>query len=496
MGRSRIHSVSLLAQYRSRNLACLRLRGWGWLVLFLLVMLAGEAGAQSVPIPNPNWPMDSVVNSSVHKYTVHGDPNYAEPSWFVWNVKGGTLYLDAAATIPASSAHTDTVRGIVGNITSLYVQWELFNGALDTGYVYVYEISAKGCQRPDTDEGKYQGMRIKVSAPPDVRFLTDVTTVCAYDVSFSVEIGIDGMPPFDLEYSINDTIYYMHVDQEDLIDSDGDGNVDNVLITRNDFTGTTQDLIYQFELLNASSGGVAGNIGKFASHSVIVFAQPAAPFIRRELQDVTANVANNYQLQDPGEQAKEWYWELIDDSNHLYFGDTTALPTVNVLFDVAPGNYYLVAYFLSENGCYSLADTMAIRVYDYPTIAFLDPEQITGCSMSSMVSGEYFDFTVHYEGAPSYSFTCTVYDYNGNIVGIYPYSDNLNRDITVSIFNDFINDVLPPEDQTWKVVITNATNEEGIGVTILDAEISGGRDERSIIIHPKPIITDDINFAN
>lgn len=469
----------------------------GLAFIFFLLIGTHSSMAQGIPIPNPNWPLDSVVNTSVHRYSVQGDPTYKKPSWFVWNVSGGTLFYDTLATQPVLYGTTDTVRGNARNKTTMYVKWELFNGALDTGYVYVYEISHNNCQLPDDYEEKYPGMRIKVSAPPDVWFLYQETNVCAYEDSFYVEIGIDGMPPFDLEYSINSVVYNLHVEHDDLIDSDGDGELNNVLIVRKDFKGTTNDLIYQFELLKASSGGVIGEIlDNYYYHSVFVFAQPEAPYILRDFQDVTANVAHNYILQNSGTDPEEWYWELINVNQKKVFEVTTNVPSVTVPFNVAPGDYRMVAFYRSTNACYSLADSMDIRVYDYPTIQFTGVNFAEGCSWSSVIPTDDLVFNVHFEGAPSYNFTCTIYDFNGLPVRLYPFANQTENDVEVRIPNDFVNDLLPEQDRTWKLIITNATNEEKIGVTILDADIDGGRDERDLIIHTKPIITEDIDFAN
>ena len=81
-----------------------RLKGFVFFVLTVIGFLsAGNAYAQKVPIPNPAWPLDSVVSRSVHQYTVDGDPKYTEASWFVWVVEGSHLYYDEAATMMAGT---------------------------------------------------------------------------------------------------------------------------------------------------------------------------------------------------------------------------------------------------------------------------------------------------------------------------------------------------------------------------------------------------------
>ena len=498
MGKRQLNNSSKLIRNLNKYLGSLFERGWERFALFLIFMAAYSAYAQSVPIPNPNWPLDSVVNTTVHKYTVYGDQYYDKPSSFVWNVKGGTLYYDANATIPAFSALTDTVLGDSNNRTIMYVKWELYDEKMDTGYVYVYEISSDNCQRPDTDEEKYQGRRLKITPPPVVWFLKENTLVCSYQDSFSVDIAIKGIPPYDLEFSENSTIHNLHIEADDLIDSDNDGKRNNLRIVRKDFTGTTTDMIYQFELIKASSGGVPGYIVDPSLHTVLVFAQPAAPDILPAFQDVTANWPHYYSLQDPGIKAMEWYWELLDINGQSVFDETTTTPTVYVPFKVNPGNYVLVASYQDSVGCISLADSMDITVYAYPSIAFTGDTIAEGCSWSSVLSSEDFVFNVHYEGAPSFSFSCKIYDYSG--IGIYDptliFDDQTSRDVEVRLQNNFVNNGFPEKDRIWRLVITEATNEEGIEVPILDSDKKGGRDERYMLIHQKPIVKEDIDFAN
>jgi len=119
------------------------------------------------------------------------------------------------------------------------------------------------------------------------------------------------------------------------------------------------------------------------------------------------------------------------------------------------------------------------------------------CSAVSLIPDEKFEFIVEYYGARSYDFTWEVYDYNGNLVdaGELRYQSNRRNIITVN--NNFINDELPEMNRPWKVVIKTADNEEtNVEVIIRDSDIEGGRDERIIMIHPKPVILDGIDFAN
>lgn len=470
----------------------------GVLFVLLLLLTAYHSKAQSVPIPNPNWPLDSVINRSVHQYTVQGDRNYTEPSNFVWFVEGGRFFYDSGLTALAGDGTTATVTGDANNVTSLWVVWDSFDQPLDTGYVYLYEISSKGCERDNLDEGKYQGLRIKVSAPPKVRFITQETITCSYDQSVLVDVEIDGMPPFDLKYSINGVVFDRHVEPSDLIDSDEDGNVNNITILVDGYFGTTVDLPFQLELLEASSGGVLGKILEYPTHTVYAFAQPDAPIIHPTFTEITSGETHQMLLYDAGQNVAEWIWEIHDLSGTMVY--QTASATISepyITFGITAGEYYLVSYYKSISSCFSFADSIPITIFQSPEIAFADTSKSAiGCSAVTSDPDDSFEFTVEYSGALYYDFKYAVYDYNNVLLGEYPMEYQTERTTTITIPNTFINDELPQINRTWKVVITNGVNVEGVNVKVLDSDIAGGRDERTITIHPKPIITDDIDFAN
>lgn len=468
------------------------------LILLAVFLLAGScyAFAQSVPIPNPAWPLDSVVNGSVHYFEVPGDRNFDDPSRFVWTVDGGRLFIDEDLTVMAGDGSTATVNGNAQNTTGMWVIWDSFDQPLDTGYIYVYEISADGCQRADDDPGKYQGMRVKVSAPPDVYFLTQSTVTCSNEEGVLVDLVIDGMPPFDLKYALNEVEYDMHILPEDLVDSDYDGEVNNITFLIDDYTGTTVDKEYTLTLMEASSGGVKGNIMLYPEHTVYAYVQPPAPVISPDWLQVTTGQLHRYDLADSGVDAATWFWELLDPLGNVVFEASSDVePGLDLRFDYGIGDFTLVAYYQAQNGCISLTDSMVIEVYDLPTIAFADESpDITSCSEVSINPGEVFEFIVEYEGALTYDFAYEVYDYNGNLLFQTLNEYQSGRRVLIQIPHTFINPELTNE--AWKVRIVNAVNEEGVDVEILDAAIEGGRDERLIIIHPKPVVNDDINFAN
>lgn len=472
------------------------------IMIATITMAAGSAYAQIVEFPNPDWPLDSVVRGSVHYYKVQGDRNYTDASNFVWVTDGGRMFYDVGLTRLAGDGVTDTVTGNSRNITEMWVVWDKFLQPLDTGYVYVYEISSDGCQRANTEEEKYQGMRIKVSAPPKARFLLDETIACSNIDSALIIIEIEGMPPYDLKYSKDGVVKDWHITQDDLADLDGDGEVDNVGFWLTGYSNYLMDQVIEYELIEVSSGGVPGKIlFNYPDHTALIHVQPQAPDIFDEWREVTTGTPNiyNYQLAYPGDNVKEWYWELRDENTNMVNTNTSATESNwGIIFNSVPGKYILSAYYLDSYGCYSPFDTMRIELFGQPTIAFSDSTpDIRNCSATSLVPDEKFEFMVEYYGARTYSFTYTVYDYEGRVVdsGTLEYLESRTNIITIN--NNFINDALPEEDRPWKVVLTSADNEEpNIEVKIIDSDIVGGKDERIIMIHPKPFIHEDIDFAN
>jgi hypothetical protein len=477
-------------------------RGWGRLggLLFLLLIGFYYAQAQEVPIPDPDWPLDSVVNGSVHRYTVPGDLNYEDPSYFVWTVSGGRLFRDYALTVMAGDGTTATVVGNGDNVTHMFVVWDSFDTPLDTGYIYVYEISALGgCQRADNDRLKYQGMRVKVSSPPKARFITDETIVCAYDDSTHVIVEIEGMPPYDLTYAIDGVQYTRRINPEDLLSLDDDGETDNISFFMGGYRNITSDEVHTLRLIEVSSGGVVGDIFDYREHTVIAHVQPPAPEIFTEWTEVTTGTANTYtyQLSDPGINPVEWYWNLRNEGTNLIDSYTSTSPTYPLVFNSPPGNYYIEVRYLDNYGCLSYYGQMDIELFDIPTIQFVDNDTIINCSATTLIPDEKFEFRIEYSGARTYGFTYEVYDYEGNVVDGGALDQQTSRSNIITIQNRFINDELPEEIRPWRVVIKTAYNEEpGVDVNILDSNIEGGRDERVILIYPKPFIHDDIDFAN
>jgi hypothetical protein len=444
-----------------------------------------------VEIPNPDWELESVIYSTVHQFTVPGDENYDEPSDFVWNVDGGRLFFDSLLTKPSPAVTSDTVKGNDDNITSMWVVWDSFDTPLDTGYVYVYEISADGCELPNDRQDKYSGMRIKVSAPPDVRFEEQFTQTCSYDESgVNVPVIIEGMPPFDLTYSIDGEVFEEHIVQEDLLFR-GDTGYINIFI--DDYVGTTEDIECHLELIEASSGGVKGSLLQYREHTVYAYRRPEPTAIRPDWLQITEGEMHTVSLDTLGESPDKYFWDIYRvDNNELVYSEESvgAEPYKDITFNFEPGSYYILSQYVSENGCMSLPDTLEIEIFGAPVISFTG-DNYNLCSESSLTENDVVDFEVEYWGALTYGFTYAIYDYNNNEVFRDVIENITLNKFVFQVENTFINDAVPQVDRNWRIVILSNTaeNEEGVGITVEDGE-------RIITIHPKPIVHEDIDFAN
>jgi hypothetical protein len=446
-----------------------------------------------VLIPNPAWPFDSVVNGSIHFYTVPGDTNYVQPSTFVWKVFGGRLFADPDTLNLAGDGTTASVTGNSENVTRLWVVWDTFDTPLDTGYIYVYEISADSCQRPDSDAGKFQGMRIEVIARPTVRYITPEAIVCSDFDSARVVLEITGMAPYDFVYSINGEIFNRHIERSDLTDIDGDGKINNLSFFYSDFDTLTSDLVYSFELISITSDNVFGYVLGSPTYDLIIHLQPPAPVIRHEWTEVTVGTTHTYHLSDPGVNPDEWFWNFRDEYTNLVNKNKSKTESFyTITFDTPPGLYFFEAQYRDKfYGCYSPWDSLNIEVFAIPTIAFSDSTpDVINCSATMPLPDGQFPFVVEYTGVTRYGYTYEVYNYFSDVPEFTGVIDSLtNRSDTIYIDNMFINNT--DRNQPWRVVITEAHNEEGVDVNIIK-----GREKRTIWIYPKPIIYDDIDFAN
>jgi hypothetical protein len=465
-------------------------------ILFAIVLIAtGNAMAQTqVEIPNPDWELDSVIYSTVHQFTVPGDENYDEPSDFVWNVDGGRLFFDSLLTEPSPAVTSDTVKGNDDNITSMWVVWDSFDTPLDTGYVYVYEISADGCELPNDRQDKYSGMRIKVSAPPDVKFVERNSQTCSYMDGINVPVYIDGMPPFKLTYKINDVEQAPLYISEDDLDENVSGDSSFVYILIDDFVGKNENLNFEYdiEITEVSSGGIEGERLQ-PYHTVYAYRRPEPTAIRPDWLQITEGEMHTVYLDTLGESPDKYFWDIyrVDNNELVYYEESIgAEPYKDITFNFEPGSYYILSQYVSENGCMSLPDTLEIEIFGAPVISFTG-DNYNLCSESSLTENDVVDFEVEYWGALTYGFTYAIYDYNNNEVFRDVIENITLNKFVFQVENTFINDAVPQVDRNWRIVILSNTaeNEEGVGITVEDGE-------RIITIHPKPIVHEDIDFAN
>lgn len=470
-----------------------------FIIATMVSMAVGDLYAQNAkaPIPNPEWPLDSVVNGMIKKFTVQGDSYYDKPSDFVWTVKGGRIFFDEGLTLPAQGK-VDTIKGNSKNSSSIWVVWDSFDTPLDTGYVYAYEISADNCQRDDSDPGKFVGRRVKVSAPPDAFFLSDQTLVCNDENEISILLKIQGMPPYDITYKVNGKEQTLHLTMDDMKDFDLDGLAEEYAFIHTGFKGITTDKVVEYELIEASSGGVIGHIlPEYPTHKLVVHVIPDAPEIVEDYIEVTKGQTHQY-IMTGAKNVLQYNWMLLTAEGDLLEEQNSATDsTVNITFDYEPGKYMLIASYFDINGlndimgCESLSDTLIIDLFAQPFIGFNENDVIITCSPVSLVPTEKFDFDIEYEGARPYSFRVVVYDYNGLNVWEQVFENEYENSHHISIDNAFINDDDPEIDRTWTVKIETATNNEGLDVQLIE-----GHGERRIIIHPKPFIDGQIDFGN
>lgn len=474
-----------------------------------IAMMAARMGyAQTVSVPNPlpntAWPMDSVVRGMVKKFTVTGDQIYDKPSTFIWNVKGGRIFLDADTLVAAPAPfNTDTLKGNSLNKSSIWVVWDKFEQPLDTGYVYAYEISDDGCQRDASDQSKYVGRRVKVSAPPKAWFISNETLVCNDENEISVVLKVTGMPPYDITYTLNGATKTLNLELEDMVDLDLDGQLEEYAFVHTGFAGTTTDQVFNYKLIEASSGGVIGTIAElqgYANHNLLVHPIPVTPEILVDWVEVSQGTTHKYFMQNDTNTVSR-YWELVDSDGNVVFeaNSTTASENwMDVPFNVDPGRYTLNAWYYDQNdlnieGCESGTAQLTIDVFAPPTIGFADAQDITTCSAVSLVPTEKLDFVVEYQGARPFWFDLVLRDYDGKEIRREKFEQQTDNVINFSFDNILINDELPEEDRTWTLEIEGPYNNE---TGTMEVTIEEGKGVRKIIIHPKPFIDGLIDFEN
>ena len=236
----------------------------------------------------------SVVESSYHYYSVLGDPNYNEPSVFVWYVENGTFgTYDSTDGSWTEASGTESIgdRGgvyleITGesddNSSGTWVRWNDDTGGSYTGYVAVYERSSDDCIYED----QITGFKHEILVPPEAWFLVGEREECA-DQTYAITVQFneihDGSYPYTLTYTYPDT------DGEDLTVTDTirSGDLDDSLQRTWDLPAVgspddDEDATYTITLTGLSDKyGSTGKIapdgesgGEYASISITIHHLP------------------------------------------------------------------------------------------------------------------------------------------------------------------------------------------------------------------------------
>lgn len=250
------------------------------MILCIVVLLGTTRGSYAQTIPDNNWKVHSVSESSVHKYSVTGDQNFAKLSQFDWTVVGGTLYEDAAATIVAGGGDGSNARvnAIAGNISTLYVKWD--KDGPGQGYVYAYEVTADGCQQPVTLQSKYSGVTVNKIGKAIARFIKSESEYCSDDGGMDLLIELKGLAPYTLLYSMDGVDQTpITIDIDDLYDLDGDGDKDDYALEVPGWTGVLTEINIIFVIKKISSDGVEGMVDPSTDHTVHIHVLPGKPII-------------------------------------------------------------------------------------------------------------------------------------------------------------------------------------------------------------------------
>jgi hypothetical protein len=192
----------------------------------MLLLATAGAWAQGAPEGyNPFVPANlddpskmietTVVESSYHKYSIKGDPNYTAMSNFVWYVENGTFgtYNEGTDTwtpwvgvLPLGAGVVTEKEGTllngVNNSSEIWVRWNDGTGG-KIGYVAVYERSSTNC----VVDNRIDGYKHILLSPPEVWFTTKERMECA-DQSYTVDVQFDQIDensyPYRLTYTYPD----------------------------------------------------------------------------------------------------------------------------------------------------------------------------------------------------------------------------------------------------------------------------------------------------
>jgi len=242
------------------------------IISVLLVHFGTSRESYAQTLPNPAWSLQQITVESIHSYTVRGDQTVSAVSSFVWQVNGGTLYTNAAATTIAGNGTTATVTGQTGNVSTLFVKWDSNVGQ---GYVSAYEITSYGCQQPVTNQNKYVGVRVNKNAKPEVQFITRTSDYCSDNGAKLIGIELSGLAPYIVRYrESGKALVTVTINQSDLRDLDSDGNSDDYALSLPGWVGINSREERVIVIESISSDGVTGNIGSKSSHTVTIHPLP------------------------------------------------------------------------------------------------------------------------------------------------------------------------------------------------------------------------------
>jgi len=167
--------------------------------------------------------VNSVVESSYHRYWINGDDKYTEVSNFIWYVENGEFGTydpntdNWIALTPGGSISNGyyiqrsgtTVEG-VANSSEIWVKWN--DGTQgNVGYIAAYEISSNSC----IVDQMIQGFKHNILAPPEVWFAEATRQECS-ESAYTVEIHFNNAN--DLSYPY--TVRYTRPDNNGLIVED------------------------------------------------------------------------------------------------------------------------------------------------------------------------------------------------------------------------------------------------------------------------------------
>lgn len=193
----------------------MKLSGFSTLVflLFLAVYTVGQKPAGYNPFVPANLDDKDklietpVVESSIHRYWIYGDPNFTDTSTYIWYVENGdfinmdTLNDTWTPLVAQQLGRGNVIElegislGTVRNASEIWVRWNDNMGGDSIGYIAVYEKSSTGCILKDS----ISGFKHEIVLPPEVWFVVGNKEECA-DKIYSVSVAFNNINDFSFPY--------------------------------------------------------------------------------------------------------------------------------------------------------------------------------------------------------------------------------------------------------------------------------------------------------